>query len=591
MYCFKSKAKLALGTLIAGSLAGIGCTKSSSKSEDSSTSAISVSGTLSTASSTSSINKMGVVPEDKLTAQAVDISTYTVTCSTTSTPPVSASGTVAADGTFSVSIPGAAGQPMSCYLVDAAGDKAADFLISDSSKKDMNGNNQVTNTAAYNSSANLGSIEFDSNAGEVTVPVANISSVLSSSVSSTTSVFDPTGGWTITAADFTLPSGVKSVCPNTHNNDCNGPPEGMNLYLNMVTGTHTADSSPVYGLQLWQNRSGDGIASYQACGSKIGLSTAQQTEFGISFANNSNDGVFSFVSQVLNFSDQVTSTTGTVNLTSNWKMDTAKTQYDYYPCSSKELSIGGTAYHGYRCGPDSNNNYQLNLSGGCVDSTNTPVNVTNWTGFSCTNSQDANGIRKSVCTGTTSVNGTSTAVTCTNEYAITTAADAIVTNSGVFFDFSTMTKINSGTLCSAVSDSLLQLQCYSNYYWQSGMADSSNCLPKIDTDWTATNASDFITVDFRPNSLVFMDEYKPFPDGTGGAMMTRQEQWRGVQVSSNNWVNCKVIESGALSIKKVSDTKLLATYQSSTITTSRTKPACVANFSGARETFMFYLNQ
>jgi len=74
-------------------------------------------------------------------------------------------------------------------------------------------------------------------------------------------------------------------------------------------------------------------------------------------------------------------------------------------------------------------------------------------------------------------------------------------------------------------------------------------------------------------------------------LLTRQEHYQGVNVDGTSWVNCRVVEVGGLSVKKISATKLLATYQSSLITTSTTKPACMAAFNGTRETFMFYLNK
>ncbi len=107
----------------------------------------------------------------------------------------------------------------------------------------------------------------------------------------------------------------------------------------------------------------------------------------------------------------------------------------------------------------------------------------------------------------------------------------------------------------------------------------------------SSDPATFAVVSFRPQSLIFMEQFNPFSDGSGGSILSRQEGYRGVQVSSNNFVNCKVIETGALTIKKISDTKMLATYQSSEITTSTSKSACLANFTGARSTYVFYLTK
>jgi hypothetical protein len=83
----------------------------------------------------------------------------------------------------------------------------------------------------------------------------------------------------------------------------------------------------------------------------------------------------------------------------------------------------------------------------------------------------------------------------------------------------------------------------------------------------------------------------PTPDGKGGSILTRQERFDGVQVNGNSWVNCRVIETGGLSFKKISESKMLAIYQSSRISTSTAKPACMAEFTGKRKTFMFYLTK
>jgi hypothetical protein len=124
------------------------------------------------------------------------------------------------------------------------------------------------------------------------------------------------------------------------------------------------------------------------------------------------------------------------------------------------------------------------------------------------------------------------------------------------------------------------------------MRQANACLPQVETDWSATDPANFAIVDqIRPEGLVFFERYNPFADGSGGTLLTRQERFDGVNVDGSNWINCHVIEVGGLNIKKISANKLLATYQSSLITTSLTKPACLAAFTGARQTFMFYLTK
>lgn len=580
----------------------------------SSASALGVSGVLSLGNSSQSVvaEKLGMhfstksmlVTEESVSAMSVDLTQYTVNCATATSPVKHGSGTVAADGSFSISIEGGANQPMSCYLVDASGNRAADFLISDSSKKDLNGANQVSGTAAFSKNASMGTVTFDPNSGEVTVPSANIASSVAASAPASTVVFDPTGAWTINAVDFTLPPGVKSPCTGGggggggHN--CNGPPEGQSIYMKMWKGVQTSDNSDVYGLQLWQSS-----AQYASCGSKIGLTSAIKTSLGIDFsANGASDDVFPFSTSVANFNDQTPGGPGvaTVTLTNNWKMDTAKSQYDIMPnCGPHDITIGGITYsNAWACGPDSSSQYQIQLGGGCVvTSTGAAVQMNDWSGITCgAASTDGSGIKTMTCTGNAMVNSVSTAVTCTNKWAVTNSSYVVQPAGNFNWADLNASKVASGTLCSAMptgtaSADIAQLQCYANYYQQSGLENASGaCLPKVDMDWSATTAAAFAVVDkIRPSGLVFFEQFKPFADGSGGTMVTRQEHFDGVQVNGNSWVNCRVIEMGGLTVKKISDTKMIATYQSSTVTTSLTKPACMAKFTGARETFLFYLNK
>jgi hypothetical protein len=248
------------------------------------------------------------------------------------------------------------------------------------------------------------------------------------------------------------------------------------------------------------------------------------------------------------------------------------------------------------CGPDTSGDYRAQLGGGCVlTGTTTPADVRNWAGItSCDSTTNTAGVKSVTCTGTSNGIGVGDAVTCTNKWAQVNGSYVVVDLET--FDWSELTKTPKTTLCSAMatgteSQKIAQLQCYAEYYERSGIRNANACLPKVDMDWSASTAADFEKVDeIRPEGLIFFEKFNPNPDGSGGVMTTRQEHYDGVNVG-DSWVNCRVVETGGLSIKKISATKMLATYQSSTITTSLTKPACIAKFSGARETFLFYLNK
>ncbi len=575
------------------------CTKGSSSSSTST--AIVVSGKINVSAGS---QKARAFDSEKLSALTVNLSSYSVTCATL-TPPIQ-TGTAAMDssGNFSINIPDSNGQPMSCHMVDATGVSVGDFLLTDSANKDMNGHDSVSSTIALHGNADLGTVNYDPDAKEVTVPKANVSSSLVDT-STVATVFDPTGAWTISAADFTLPPGVASVCTGGGGgggNNCDGPPAGQTIFMKLWKGAVVSSGADVYGLQLWENQ-----ASFNTCGGKVGLPAAQQTAIGVSFSQQGTANAdFSFATSVNGFADLANNNILTnINLTENWKMSNAKSQYNIQTaCGPHDLTVGGVNYaNSWRCGPDPthSNHYQYQLGGGCfVSGTTTPINVDNWGNINCGAAvEDApTKVVTSTCTGTfTPSGGSSTAVTCSNKWVITDSSDVPLSNGA--FDWTALngSQIPSGTLCSSglfpntPAGDIARLQCYSNYYWQSGMSHNSNaCMPRVDTDWSASTAADFVHVDFRPSALVFFDQYRPNTDGNGGQILTRQERYNGVNVNGS-WINCRVIESGGLSFKKISPTKLLAIYQSSSISTSTSKPACMAEFAGSHKMFMFYLNK
>ena len=542
---------------------------------------LSVSGVLNV---TSSQNKPGFMHADSLAAESVDITALKVVCSTTSAPVVSGSASIAGDGSFKVNIEGAQNQPLSCYLADSGGVKKADFLISDSSKLDLRGNQTVAATTAYKKDASLGTINYDSTAGEVTVPAANVASVIAPVAATAAPLaFDPSGAWTISPVDFTLKPEVRGACEG---GDCDGPPNGQALYLKIWEGLQTSDNSTIYGLQVWESP-----GAYAACGSKVGLSSADKTSLGISFPTaGAADAAFTYSTSVANFADPISGLTSTVTIAQDYKMSTAKTTYALQPgCQARDITIGGIIYsNAWVCGPDAGHStYQVQLAGGCRTSAGTSVQVNDWNGLTCPSPvMDSDRVFTQTCSGTKTIDSVATAVTCTNTYAVLDSAFHPVVG---IFDYSALpAQIASGSSCSGIADAALGKQCYANYYSQSRIGKSASaCLPKVKYDWST---ADIYVDKNHPSQLVFFEQFKPFPDGSGGSMLARQEHYEGVQVNGN-FVNCHVLETGGLTIKKVNANRLLATYQSSKITTSVSKPACLAGFAGKRTTFMFYLNK
>jgi hypothetical protein len=293
-------------------------------------------------------------------------------------------------------------------------------------------------------------------------------------------------------------------------------------------------------------------------------------------------------------------------------MDTAKTQWDMQSAcySQSTLTLGSTTYNNvWICGPDANSRYQASLAGGCtVTATGATAQITDWSGItSCgsgaTDSNDGNHVMSQTCTGTATVGGASTAVTCTNKWVIMTRSGSspnyTYSPTANTFNWNDLagTTITKGTLCSAMGTGsepakIAQLQCYANHYQQSGMENASACLPRVNVDWTTNVSANYAQVDTqRPTGLVFFEKWDSHPDGNGGSMTTRQEHYDGAQVDANSWTSCRVVEMGSLSMRVITANKLFVTYESSVVNASTSKPACAAKFTGKREMFVFYVTK
>ena len=542
----------------------------------------------------------------------VNLSTYHIHCATSDAPPVETNGTMSADGSFSFDVASALGKALSCDVLDSGNNTIASFTLKDTSKKDMNGNSQVNNTPAFASnSANLGSVTMDMDAGDVVIPTSQVtdgngkSALGKSSSESISNPFDPSGSWTITDIDFTLPKGVSGTCAaGNHDNGCNGPPQGMKLYLNRLKGIETSDGSTVYGMQVWQDEStaGDARGKMASCGDMTGLSAADAAHAGVDLSS------YGALNGGFKFASTVTDNGTTATLTDGYKLSTAKAQYTMQACVPKDIISGSETYHTYVCGPDTfqsggspGGRYNASLGGGCyVTSTGVAVSNLNYNNVSwgsCTTSAGTlPGFYKNSCTAT--YNST-TAITCTNEWgifndsALTSAAPSPGGGNAPYFNYAGVaTLMTQNQNCSTISDALTQVRCYADYY-QQHVSNFSGCLPKVQTDWSSNDASSFVKVDFRPQSLVFMEKLS-YANSTSASMLTEQNQNWGVQVQDHSgntqWVNCGVVDKGGLSFKQVSENKLLVTYTSSTTTTSNDKPACVgASWNGQKQKFLFYL--
>lgn len=578
------------------------------------TSAARLSGVNSSRQSSVDSEFRSLIGEGPMASAAVDLSTHTLHCATSDIPPVEATGKIKSDGTFSIEIAGGVGKALNCNVLDSTGEAIASMLLSDSSNKDMNGNAQVNGSPAVSAAVTkLGAVNLDLTTGDVVVPASQVvdgngvsALVKGASIAAAGTPFDPTGLWQIKAVDFTLPKGVKSVCPATHdeNNDCNGPPADAKLYLNRLKGVAVSDGSAVFGMQVWHDEAQvqDPKGQMDSCGAMTGLSAADAAKAGVDLsAYGAKNGAFAFATSI---TDPKTNSAATV--ANGYQLSTATANYSMKACFPKAITSGGTTYNAFVCGPDTAGNgspggrYNAGLGGGCVDSAGKSLSKmdwskVNWNGSCTMSAGSVTGFYKSVCTAT--YDSTST-ITCTNEFGVfSDAALATAVNGSngnpAAFNYSGLSDVmTAGANCSTVTDDLMKVRCYADYY-QQNVRGSTGCLPRVDMDWSATTAADFAKPNFRPNSLVFMEKLN-YSDANTASMLTQQTQHWGVKVQNSSgqdqWVNCGVVEKGGLFFTKQSDTKILATYISATSTTSTDQPACVgASWNGQKDKFFFYL--
>ena len=353
-------------------------------------------------------------------------------------------------------------------------------------------------------------------------------------------------------------------------------------------------------MQVWQDTTSPKTAT-DRCGDRTGLAAADAAKAGVDLSSygTSNDA-FTFATTI---TDPHTSTTATI--TNGYQLSTAVAQYTMQSCFPKAVVANEITYNAFVCGADTAGNgspggrSQANLSsGGCVDKSGAPVSITNWGGVafgSCTNvANSVPGFFTNTCSATYS----GAPITCSNRYGVFADAalttPALVSGSPAPFNYAGVPTLMTAnvTLCSSLGAyPLLKSQCYAQYNESYIRGKVSACLPRIDVDWTATTAAQFARADFKPNSLVF-EEKLTYVDANTAGMLTEQTEHRGVQVNDSSghqqWLNCDVVDKGGLSFKRISDTKLLATYISVSKSISDGS-ACKTAYPGKTQKFFFYL--
>ena len=521
--------------------------------------------------------------------QTTSFSGTSVTCTTLTNPPTTATAKVDSTGSFSVWVNKGLNKPMNCNLIDSSGNNLAAIVTSDASNTDMNGNPTTQSTLTFGSSANLGSITYDPSTGTVAVPITAVQSAIVAAATDPSSVYDPSGNWTVSNVSFDLPTGYTMACA-AGDKTCVGPTVGQNIALQLFKGVKVANTSKsVYALQVWNG----GAAAQNACGNVTGLTSADASSLGIDFTSTGKMGAFTYATSVtINGASQAVTNdyqiAGAVSATATQSS-----------CSSQTVNVGGLSSLAYVCS-DSSGHYQANLGGGCIKNSNRKAikPSAGWTpSGTCTTTSIGNGYIYQTCQGTYQ----SIAVSCTNVYGVFSDSALTIPSTASFnWSYLNSNSIAAGTSCSSSSFSSLQkAQCYAQYFQQyvgPGTANANACLKRLDTDWSATTPWAFLHVRSNPSSLVAFNTFHPDHTGTGGGIRSTHNQIQAVQASSGQgFTSCHTTEVDDISFKKIDDHTLLTTYQVSTITTDTTLDDCVATFGsasgGSVQNFMFLLTK
>lgn len=585
------KIKIAMQATALGCLAlSLGCSKSSSTTSSSST--VSMSGTLSTSGSSKPIHSK--VMAESAGAEAFDYTGYTVQCTTMDDPPQIVSGTVASNGSYSVS--GLPKSAVGCQVVDSTGTPAAPIILQDSSSKDMKGSSKTSSRLAVSASADLGTVTFDADAGTAK---ATLSTALKSSVGSATvsNPYDFTGSYVMQKFDGTLPTGYVSACPAGTEN-CTGPSEGEKVYIKMLTGkSFTPDSTcsaavtagtldstgtcggttgtdSKYGILAWSSQT-----QFETCGSKLGFSYAEAKGYaGIDLTSSGvNEGAHSW-----------STSDGSGNtITEGWKFSSAKSTWGMQNC--EETTVG--SYGGYKCHDTVNNTYQVNLNtGGCVGSNGKPVSNINWSNVTWTGASSTEtdfdttnypGYKKNVSTPTYS----GSTITCTNVYGTFSESTnaAVSPNNFDWNNVSTILAANSA--CSTVSETtnsrkLLKLQCYANAMWndstiRSKISSGAVCVRKVRANWGTTDPTKFLEthgpIKAEGQHVAELFDYTADDAGT---FRMREDDYRGVQNGGNARTTCHLEMGTTISLKKRSDGNLNMEFITEVKNLDAAVPAC-----------------
>ncbi|WP_413288800.1 hypothetical protein [Bdellovibrio sp. HCB337] len=593
--------KLTLGLSAAGALGAVTACGGFSNGP-STVESLTISGTLGASSSV-----MGVKPFSN-SAMAVSLTDLEVYAVAFTSPPSVAEAEVGADGSFTISIPGAKGAAVTAIFRDKNDESQVGTIVfEDTSSKDMNGNNSQSSSVVLGDSVALGNITLGTD-GKVVIPVSQIADKIDSSTTvSSSTAFDPTGTWYMKAFSGTLPSGYQTVTSTCNDGPCIGfpitlvrmagkkfsPTTNCDMSVDPVvcaTTDGTIGTEDRYALSIWGENFANGMG---ACGSKTGFTAAEARAAGrIHIAT-----LPTVAGNTISFGDYSYQTpTGFGGDASPfdkpWMKTGALSTRPVQDCRPTAITHNSVTYNGWACkaeimtgmwpGTGSGNyGWQVGVEGGGCFNTATakPVNVTNWSTIgigSCTQSTASstygNGFYTHTCTYTNvdhDNSGTTAAISlsCTHtggQFTDSTGPTTtpLTTNSGEYLGQPT-TIVASGQPCESIGDAttadkLAAYRCYAEAYWSTNNA-TSTCQREYRFNWAATTPEEFAQDSERgkPKNAFITNILNYTPDGTMATLEDEETESFTINTGANSSTFCETSRRTVISFKKVSDTRML----------------------------------
>lgn len=197
----------------------------------------------------------------------VALDTYSVRCVTLTGTPAVGEGTCDGLGAFSLTLAGAAGNPVGCFVL--SGTSIVAVMSFEGSSTGIDGSTTSSSSlvpAGGATGLKLGAITLDLTKGTATVPVAQIETVGDATPTSTATWanMQNANGWTISAIPAaSLPAGVETAGPA--GGDDKAPPSGMKLFFAQYAADDVTGGGSHIGLALWNGEGATAHEAYDSC--------------------------------------------------------------------------------------------------------------------------------------------------------------------------------------------------------------------------------------------------------------------------------------------------------------------------------------